>query len=216
MALHDELLQVPVPKKLARPDNFCRARVFDVVTSPWFARFMTCVILANTVTLTLVYDKMPDVWTRKLDIASLVFTSLYLMEVIVKCIALGRLYWLDSWNVFDFGVTIVCVIAEALYWTLGDSSGIQVLRIARILRLFQLVPQFDSLYNLLRILYFSIPQFLWAIVLLLMVFYVYARAGMSLFGDVKYGDFLNEDANYRVLQSYTISCLITLICYVLA
>jgi hypothetical protein len=77
-----------------------------------FARFFTLVIMANTVTLTLYYWNMPYSWGHSLDIASLVFTSVYVVEVIVKCSALGRLYWLDSWNVFDFCVTLICVISE--------------------------------------------------------------------------------------------------------
>ena len=73
----------------------------------------------------------------------------------------------------------------------------QAFRTIRVFRVLQLIPQLDSLYSLLRILWFSLPQLASMIELFMMIFYVYARAGASLFADVKYGQFINEFANYK-------------------
>lgn len=74
-------------------------------------------------------------------------------------------------------------IADTIAWTLSrdssESSTLLAFRTIRVFRVLQLIPQLDSLYSLLRILWFSLPQLASMVALFTMIFYVYARVSES-------------------------------------
>jgi hypothetical protein len=54
-----------------------------------------------------------------------------------------------------------------------------------------------GLSYLLKTLYISLANIINVGMLLFLVFFTFAVAGMDLFGEVEYGEFINEDANFR-------------------
>ena len=74
-----------------------------------------------------------------------------------------------------------------------------LLRVFRILRIVRLLRGSEGMLNLLKALVFSLPQLLNVAAVLLLVWYIYAILGMSLFSGVKKGAFLNDDANFDSL-----------------
>ena len=101
-------------------------------------------------------------------------------EAVVKMAAHGRQPWryfTDAWNIFDFTVLLLCILPVA-----GPFAA--VLRLARALRLLRLVSALPKLQLLVGALLKSFSAMGYVGVLLGLMFYIYAVAGVHLFGGV--------------------------------
>ena len=99
-------------------------------------------------------------------------------EALLKMAAHGSRPWRyfgDSWNVFDFTVLLLCLLPAA-----GPFAA--VLRLARALRLLRLVSALPKLQLLVGALLKSFSAMGYVGVLLGLMFYIYAVAGVHLFG----------------------------------
>ena len=57
--------------------------------------------------------------------------------------------------------------------------------------------QVEGLQRLVRTLYYSLPAIINVGSVMLLFFFVWAVLGMNLFGDIKYGEYLNRHANFE-------------------
>jgi urea transporter len=53
---------------------------------------------------------MDEVYTAAFDSLNFVFIGIFTLEAILKIIAMGKKYFKDAWNVFDFIVVMVTFI----------------------------------------------------------------------------------------------------------
>ncbi|HNW55354.1 MAG TPA: ion transporter [Bacteroidales bacterium] len=103
----------------------------------------------------------------------------FTLEIIIKMLALDRRpldFFRDPWNVFDFVIVAVCLLPFA------DTHFVAVLRVVRVLRILRMITFFPKLRLLIGALLKSIPSMGYVIVLLFVLFYVYAVMGVFLFG----------------------------------
>ena len=104
--------------------------------------------------------------------------ALSVVELLVRCGAHGARPWRffrDPWNLFDFAIVAFCLLP------LGAEYS-AVLRLARVLRVLRLITALPRLQILVTALLKSIPSMAYVGVLLVVLFYVYAVVGVSLFG----------------------------------
>jgi voltage-gated sodium channel len=104
--------------------------------------------------------------------------AIFGVEAVLKMAAHGRRPWRyfgDAWNVFDFTVLLLCLLPAA-----GPFAA--VLRLARALRLLRLVSALPKLQLLVGALLKSFSAMGYVGVLLGLMFYIYAVAGVHLFG----------------------------------
>ncbi len=119
---------------------------------------------------------------RTLDATVLV---IFLAEIGLKIAAHGRrplAYFRDGWNVFDFTIVAVCLLPIG-----GPFAA--VLRLVRVLRLLRLVTALPKLQLLVGALLKSLGSMGYVSVLLGLIFYIYAVAGVHLFGPQMPEDF---------------------------
>ncbi len=123
-------------------DNILRLKFVALMVNKWFDRFITFCILANSILLaSQEYDenynaKYESKWNNTLDLIDIFFTVIFLIECIVKVIAMGFImhrnsYLRDPWNILDFfivGVSVFSLLPNQ------DQSALKALRTARILR----------------------------------------------------------------------------------
>jgi len=106
----------------------------------------------------------------------------------LKILAGGSKPWQffrDPWNVFDFVIVAVCLIPA------GDTHYVAVLRILRVLRVLRMVTFFPDLRLIVGALLRSLPSMGFVMLLIAILFYVYAIIGVFLFGQadpVHFGD----------------------------
>ena len=107
-----------------------------------------------------------------------VVLGIFTLEIAIKMGAEGKRPWryfADRWNVFDF-----LIVAAAFLPAAGQY--VTVLRLVRLLRVLRLVHAIPKLQLLVNALLKSIPSMGYVSMLLLLLFYVYAVAGVFLFG----------------------------------
>ncbi len=105
--------------------------------------------------------------------------AIFVLEVILKIAAEGRRPWryfADPWNVFDFTVTVVCLLPL-------DAQFAQVLRLGRVGRSLRLVTALPRLQLIVGALLRSLPSFGWITLLLFTLLYAYSVMGVFLFGE---------------------------------
>jgi voltage-gated sodium channel len=112
---------------------------------------------------------------QALDVAVL---CVFIVEITLKMVAHGRRpldFFRDGWNVFDFVIVALCLVPST------GSFG-AVLRLARVLRLLRLVTALPKLQLLVGALLKSLSAMGYVSLLLSLLFYIYAVAGVHMFG----------------------------------
>jgi len=120
-----------------------------------------------------------------LNALDLVILGIFITEIALKFAAHGRHplgFFRDSWNIFDFVIVALCLLPAA-------GSFASVLRLARVLRLLRLVSALPKLQLLVGALLKSLSAMGYVSLLLGLLFYIYAVAGVHLFGHASEGDF---------------------------
>ncbi len=107
-----------------------------------------------------------------------VILGIFVIEALLKMAMHGRQPWryfADGWNVFDFIIVVICLLPVG-----GPFAA--VLRLARALRLLRLVSALPKLQLLVGALLKSLSAMGYVSLLLALLFYIYAVAGIHLFG----------------------------------
>ena len=149
-----------------------------IVAAPWFAHGVTGVILANALVIGL--DTWPPFarpYGGFFELANDVFLGVFILEALIKMIALAprmHRYFADGWNVFDFSIIVISLVP-------GSGELAMLARLARLLRVLRLISTLPELRLIVATLMRSIPSMFNVIVLLSIIFYIYAVAGYHLF-----------------------------------
>ncbi|XP_078592375.1 sodium channel protein type 4 subunit alpha B-like isoform X2 [Branchiostoma floridae x Branchiostoma japonicum] len=150
-----------------------------IAMDPLFELFITLCIIVNTAFLTIDHHGMSEDLQNTLTVGNLVFTGIFGAEALMKMIALGKNYFKDRWNVFDFVVVMVSLLELALV----NVKGLSVLRTFRLLRVFKLARSWPTMKMLLSIIGSSLGALANLTVVLVIIVYILAVLGMQLFGE---------------------------------
>lgn len=111
-----------------------------------------------------------------LMINNLVLT-VFVIEAILKITAVAprfKLYFGDGWNLFDFSIVVLSLIP-----TTGEFA--MIARLARLLRVARLISTIPELRLIVSTLVRSIPSMGHVLLLMSIIFYIYAVAGYHIF-----------------------------------
>ncbi|KAK3254344.1 hypothetical protein CYMTET_36441, partial [Cymbomonas tetramitiformis] len=116
------------------PENKFRKEMHLLVHSFLFQKFIYWAITLNCFQMTLGYYGQSDEWAASLERVSVVFSVVFMVELILKLIALGRDYFKSYENLFDFCIIIVSCIGFIAPVSLNFLQAFRVLRLIRIAR----------------------------------------------------------------------------------
>lgn len=123
---------------------------------------------------------------------------IFTVEMALKIIAHGwTYYWHVNWNKFDCCIVILSLLTLNPQVLASLNINVTALRFFRVSRLFRMVKTLEGLRSLLKTLYMSLGNILMTASLLLLILFTFTIAGMNLFGKAPYGEFINENANFR-------------------
>lgn len=149
-----------------------------IVEARWFEPVMIGLILFNGVLIGL--ETSHDIVTAHGDLLHLgndVILGVFILEVVLKITAVAprlRLYFGNGWNLFDFSIVVLSLIPAT-----GEFALVaRLIRVLRVLRLVSAVPQ---LRLIVATLVRSIPSMGHVIMLMSIIFYIYAVTGFHLF-----------------------------------
>ena len=92
---------------MLRPKGKVRIFIFKLIQSkPFEISIMACII-GNIISMAMNYDGMSDNYSAIVDGINMAFTVIFIIEMIMKLIALDFQYFTSSWNNFDFCIVIL-------------------------------------------------------------------------------------------------------------
>ena len=182
----------PRAKRARRGFRRARRFLFRVSHGAAFEASVMAVIVLNAGAMACEHYGQTQAWTDTLDGICYACTAVFIVEAVIKLVAMGRKYFDSRWNAFDF----FCVATSVAGLAANIGSTTSVLRVLRLARVFRLVRKLKGLRMLFNTLVISLPGLVNIGALLFLLCFVFAVLGMNLFGKVMFGENLNRDANF--------------------
>jgi voltage-gated sodium channel len=149
-----------------------------IVEARWFEPWMIGLILFNGVLIGLETSKdFVEQYGSWLHLGNDIILGIFILEVVLKLAAVSPrfgLYFGNGWNLFDFTVVVLSLIPATGEFAL-------VARLVRVLRVLRLVSAVPQLRLIVATLVRSIPSMGHVILLMSIIFYIYAVTGFHLF-----------------------------------
>ncbi|KAI8338655.1 Ion transport protein-domain-containing protein [Chlamydoabsidia padenii] len=163
-----------------------------------FNRWMMIVVVLNMVVIASEFHDEP-IWLSKCqDYAYFAFAILYVLEVIIKFLGLGRKkWWQGKWNIYDaciaissLGLVVTRLVAPQL-WSLRAE------RYCLVLAAFRLGESIDALQTLYHTIAMAMPSIIRVSAVFMLVMCLFAMVFMEFFGLTKYGPNGSNNSNFR-------------------
>jgi voltage-gated sodium channel len=155
-----------------------KERCREVVEARWFEPFMIGLILFNAVLIGLeTSHDIVEQHGRLLHLANDIILWVFVVEAALKITAVAPrfgLYFGSGWNLFDFTIVVLSFLPATEEFAL-------VARLIRVLRVLRLVSTVPQLRLIVATLVRSIPSMGHDIMLMSIIFYIYAVTGFHLF-----------------------------------
>ncbi|XP_030645466.1 voltage-dependent T-type calcium channel subunit alpha-1H [Chanos chanos] len=178
-----------------------REKLKRIVDSKYFNRGIMIAILINTLSMGIEYHEQPEELTDILEISNIVFTSMFVLEMLFKLLAFGLFgYIKNPYNIFD-GIIVVISVWEII----GQADGgLSVLRTFRLLRVLKLVRFLPALRRQLVVLMKTMDNVATFCMLLMLFIFTFSILGMHLFGckfslKMENGDTIPDRKNFDSL-----------------
>ncbi|XP_051994608.1 sodium channel protein type 4 subunit alpha B isoform X2 [Xyrauchen texanus] len=198
--------QKPIP----RPVNCFQGLLFDLVNKPFFDIFIMVLICLNMVTMMVETDDQSAEKEVVLYLINLVFIVLYVVECVLKLIALRHHYFSSGLNILDFVVVILSVVglylADLVEKYFVSPTLFRVIRLARIGRVLRLIRGTKGIRTLLFALMMSLPALFNIGLILFLIMFIFSILGMSNFAYVKKEAGIDDMYNFETFGS-SIICM---------
>ncbi len=150
------------------------ARLASLVNHPRFERFIIAVIVINAITLGL---ETSPWWMERfgsvLTFIDKACLAIFAAEICARLTANFSGFWRDPWRIFDFTIVAIALLPA--------TGAFSVLRAFRILRVLRLISQFKAIRRVVTGLLAAIPGMASIVLLLGMIFYIFAVISTKLF-----------------------------------
>jgi len=182
-------------------------RLALIKESSIFQIVVTAVILLSSIIVGIgTYDFTDDLFLNSLSVLDISITVFFVIEILIRFFAEKRKvdFFKDGWNIFDS-----IIVASSLIPTAGTSVMVlRLLRLARLLRVISFIPE---LRFVIEALIESLKKSVYVLILIFILLYIYAVAGVILFEKVEGGRFEElGEALLALVQIMTLSSWETL------
>jgi voltage-gated sodium channel len=160
-------------------DNL-QSRFYSLRHNRYFELFVVFIILFSALVIGAKTYDIPDNILMVIGWLDVGITLFFLLEVSVRFIGepQKRNFFKNAWNVFDTLIVIVSLIP------VEDSELALIGRLIRIFRVLRMVSIIPELRLLLNSLLKALPQLGYVILLMFIIFYIYAAVGASFFASI--------------------------------
>ncbi|MCB1332961.1 MAG: ion transporter [Roseivivax sp.] len=153
-----------------------RAWIRDLVQRPAFTNAILAIIIFNAFTLGLsTSDRVMARFGGLIDAIDTIVLTIFVIELLLKLYAFGMRFFSNSWYIFD--LVVVCL---GLLPSQGGLSALRGLRVVRAMRLLSVVPQ---MRKVVQALLDALPGMGAVIIMLGIVYYVFAVMATLMYGD---------------------------------
>ncbi|XP_036595578.1 sodium channel protein type 10 subunit alpha-like [Trichosurus vulpecula] len=162
-----------------------RKTCYRIVEHNWFESFIIFMILLSSGALAFedIYLENRRTLRNILDFADLVFTYIFILEMLLKWVAYGfKTYFTNAWCWLDFLIVDVSMISLIAH-TLGydDIGPIKSLRTLRALRPLRALSRFEGMRVVVDALVGAIPSIMNVLLVCLIFWLIFSIMGVNLF-----------------------------------
>ncbi|XP_074145317.1 sodium channel protein type 10 subunit alpha [Sminthopsis crassicaudata] len=171
-----------------------RKTCYHIVEHNWFESFIIFMILLSSGALAFedVYLENRRTLKAILDFADMVFTYIFILEMLLKWVAYGfKTYFTNAWCWLDFlivDVSMISLIATTLGYS--DIGPIKSLRTLRALRPLRALSRFEGMRVVVDALVGAIPSIMNVLLVCLIFWLIFSIMGVNLFSG-KFGRCVN-------------------------
>lgn len=165
-------------------------KIEQIRDSRWFSNLTTIIIIAYACVLGFkTLDEVESQYDIFLKFADYFVTIYFVFELSIKMVAEKKFanFFKSGWNIFDFVIVFVTLLP------LESSSYAAIARLMRVFRILRLFTARPELKAIIDMLIKAIPSIIDIVILMFIIFYIYAIVGNFFFEDLKSGlweDFL--------------------------
>ncbi|PCJ14912.1 MAG: ion transporter [Gammaproteobacteria bacterium] len=145
-----------------------------------FELFVVTIIVISALMVGVKTYEMSSTATAVLTWVDLIITMIFVFELSVRFLGeeVKRNFFKSGWNVFD-----TLVVAISLIPIEGSEMAVigRLIRIFRVLRMISFIPELRILINSL---FKALPQLGYVVLLMFIIFYIYAALGSTIFGAI--------------------------------
>ena len=162
---------------------------------------MGCIFL-NLVAMAINYEGCNAIFELCLNISNYFFTSVYIIEAIIKILAYGlEGYFHTTWNRFDFFIVVASII-DIIFDNINivDSQFLQVFqlfrffKVLRTLRVLRLIKIVKGLTKVIETLSWSLSALANVFILMVIIFGIFAILGCYFYNNLNYENYKDEFA----------------------
>ena len=157
-----------------------KVKVF--VESGIFTTAIFVLIALNTISLGIETFTLPENISSALSTFNTVCLVIFIIEILLKLYAYGVNFFKDGWNIFDTFIVLVSIMPMITF--LSSMRAFRIFRIFRALRALRMMKRLEKLRVIVQALLGALPSVAWVVVLLMIIYYVYAVIGTNLFSTV--------------------------------
>lgn len=182
------------------PPTGCREYFYAFVKHIYFEYTITMFILVNTFFMAIKSYRMDPKLVIASEYANYVFAAVFNIEMILKVIGLGNMYFKEGWNIFDMTIVILTDIGLLVkLLKLGEAfaTAATVIRGFRIMRIFKLIRSSVHIRVILDTVFNILPQIKNVMTLIVLLMFIFAALGINLFANVMLQDALNDKNNFK-------------------
>ncbi|KAL2093565.1 hypothetical protein ACEWY4_010877 [Coilia grayii] len=162
-----------------------------IVESRLFSNIIVALIVLNTIILEIqaeIFDNMDpklEILKLVLDMMDWSILAIFFLEILLKWLDSFVQFWKNTWNIFDFVVTVLSVLPEVIT-SIGGVSAAQIqvlehLRKLRILRALKMVSKFRQIRLIVLTVSKAFKAMSFIFLLLLVFAYIFSVVGVILF-----------------------------------
>lgn len=157
-----------------------QARFEKIRSNKTFEFFVVGVIIFSALVIGVKTYPIPDSITRLITVLDWFITLVFLVEITIRFVAepVKKYFFKNAWNVFDILIVTVSLIP------IEDSELAVIGRLIRIFRVLRMVSIIPELRMLLNSLLKALPRLGYVMLLMFIIFYIYAAIGTTFFAEI--------------------------------
>jgi len=156
-----------------------------IKSSKIFQNIVTIVIIFSSILVGASTYNVDGAFIVIINILDYAITIFFIIEILIRFFSESKKqdFFKDGWNIFDTVIVLSSIIPT------GAGNSIIVLRLLRLARLLRIISFLPELRFVIESLIESIKQSISILILTFILIYIYAVAGVILFGDIANGRF---------------------------
>lgn len=160
--------------------NNLQIKLENIRSNKVFELFVVSVIIFSALVIGVKTYPIPESVLKLIVVLDWLITFIFLTEILIRFFAepVKRNFFKDGWNIFDTLIVIISIVPI-------DNSELAIvgrlIRIFRVLRMISIIPELRLLLNSLVK---ALPRLGYVMLLMFIIFYIYAAVGTTFFAKV--------------------------------